>query len=141
MKRRRSGLAEDSAVDLTPMLDVVFILLIFFIVTATFVRERGIDVLRPNNQDKPDRPEIFIPITIYINSQNEIQVADARTGEPRTIDVRSVRANVERLRVDNPKGPVLIQAEPDADMGVTMRVLDAARLAKAPGVTISAVEN
>ncbi len=140
MKRRRSGLAEDSAVDLTPMLDVVFILLIFFIVTATFVRERGIDVLRPDNNEEQERTSV-VPIIIYINSQNEIQVADPRTGEPRTIDARSVRANVERLRVDNPKGPVLIQAEPDADMGVTMRVLDAARLAKAPGVTISAVQN
>ncbi len=140
MKRRRSGQAEDSDVDLTPMLDVVFILLIFFIVTATFVRERGIDVLRPDNNEDPKNQPTTFPILIFINSQNEIQVNDPRTGEPRTIDVRSVRANVERLRVDNPKGPVVIQAEPEASMGVTIRVLDQARLANAPSVTISTVE-
>lgn len=140
MKRRRSGLEDDSAVDLTPMLDVVFILLIFFIVTATFVRERGIDVLRPDNNEEQQTTSVF-PILVFINSNNDVQVNDPRTGEPRTIDVRAVRANVERLRVDNPKGPVVIQAQPDADMGVTMRVLDQARLAKAPSVTISTVEN
>ncbi len=140
VKRRRSGMVEDSGVDLTPMLDVVFILLIFFIVTATFVRERGIDVLRPDNNEEEQQVQNVFPILVFINNQNDIQLNDPRTGEPRTIDVRTVRANIERLRVDNPKGPVVIQAEPEAAMGITMQVLDQARLANAPSVTISTVE-
>ncbi len=121
------------------MLDIVFIMLIFFIVTATFVRERGIDLLRPDNTEQPQTAGPP-PIVIYVNAQNAIQVPDPRSGELRTIDVRAVRANVERLRVDNPQSGVLIQADPQADMGVTIRILDQARLANAPAVSIATVE-
>ncbi len=136
MKRRRTTQTDDSEVDLTPMLDVVFILLIFFIVTATFVRERGIDVLRPDNA--PETPvEQVVPIVIVVTEQNEIQMGDTRTGEIRTIDVRAVRANVERARVDNPKSPVLIQAAEESDMGVVVRIMDQARQANVPNVSIA----
>ncbi len=120
------------------MLDIVFIMLIFFIVTATFVRERGIDVLRPDpNQDQQTAQRV-VPIRVIITDANEVQVIDERTQQPRTIDRRAVRANIERLRVDNQDGPVLIQAAAEADMGVTVTVLDQARQAGAPSVTIEA---
>ncbi len=140
MRRRRSKTADETDVDLTPMLDIVFIMLIFFIVTATFVRERGLDVLRPDDTDQPQQTRVS-PIVIYVTAQNDIQVPDARaTNNLRTILPQAVRANVERLQVDSPDAPVLIQADPGADMGVTLGVMDQARLANAASVSIATVE-
>ncbi len=134
MRKRRSRGADQSEVDLTPMLDIVFIMLIFFIVTATFVRERGIDVLRPD----PDQEEIqtnVIAIVVAVASNNDIWI------EGRVVDPRAVRANIERLRAESPESPVLIQAEREADTGIVVGVMDQARLAHAPAVSIATVED
>ncbi len=132
MSRRHQFRAseEESEVNLTPMLDVVFIMLIFFIVTASFVKEAGIDVSRPDQQQQQEtkRRSILISIT----RTNEVWI------QKRRIDVRAVRANIERLLAENPESGVVIQAAEDAENGTFVRVLDQARLAGAINVSIAA---
>ncbi len=121
---------DESAIDITPMLDVVFIMLIFFIVTATFVKEAGIDVNRPDaataiKQEKAN-------IMIAINENNEIWI------DRRQVDIRSVRPNIERLHVENPQGSVVIQADKESKTDTLIKVLDAARSAGVFNVAIAA---
>ena len=122
MRRRRSSSAaaeEEGAVDLTPMLDVVFIMLIFFIVTATFIKEAGVEVNRPdaNTSDQKDNTTVLVAV----NADNSIWI------DKRRVDVRSVRANIERLHAENPEGGVVIQADELASVKTFTAVLDAAR--------------
>ncbi|MEE9279282.1 MAG: biopolymer transporter ExbD [Myxococcota bacterium] len=121
---------EESEVNLTPMLDVVFIMLIFFIVTASFVKESGIDVSRPDQQQQEETKKRSILISI--TRTNEIWI------QKRRVDVRAVRANIERLLAENPESGVVIQAAEDAENGTFVRVLDQARLAGAISVAIAA---
>ena len=109
----------DNAIDLTPMLDVVFIMLIFFIVTATFIKEAGVDVNRPdaNTTDEKDNTTVLIAI----NADNSIWM------DKRRIDIRSVRANIARLHAESPEGGVVIQADELASVKTFTAVLDAAR--------------
>ncbi len=122
--------AESSpGVDLTPMLDVVFIMLIFFIVTASFVKESGIDVNRPEAETAEQQERVNI--LVAISSNNEIWI------DRRRVDVRAVRANIERLRAENPKGSVVVQADNKSHTETVAAVLDAARAAGAYDVTLS----
>ncbi len=124
---------EEAQVNITPLLDIVFILLIFFIVTATFIRESGIDVTRPDTPDEPDQPGERA-ILVQINNNNDIYI------QRRIVDVRAVRANIERLRAENPKSPVIIQTQREAETGILVNVLDQAILANAP-VSIAPLED
>ncbi|WP_218312917.1 ExbD/TolR family protein [Alteromonas antoniana] len=123
---------EEANIDMTPMLDVVFIMLIFFIVTASFVKEAGIDVNRPEAATavKKDRANILIAISdtgeIWINK--------------RRIDVRAVQANIERLHAENPQGTVVIQADKKATTETLIKVMDASRAAGVYDVSIAAQE-
>lgn len=123
---------EEATIDMTPMLDVVFIMLIFFIVTASFVKEAGIDVNRPDAATavKKDRANILIAISetgeIWINK--------------RRIDARAVQANIERLHAENPQGTVVIQADKKATTEVLIKVMDASRSAGVYDVSIAAQE-
>ncbi len=130
MRRRRSRRAEQSEVNLTPMLDVVFIMLIFFIVTASFVKEAGIDVTRPPaaTAERKERGNIMIAIT----ANDQIWI------DRRQVDVRALRANIERLHAENPQGSVIIQADENSKNGLLVRVMDAARLAHVPNVSLAA---
>ena len=129
-KRRRGADQDESEVNLTPMLDVVFIMLIFFIVTASFVKESGIDVSRPDaaTAERKERGNILVAITengqIWINK--------------RQIDPRAVRANIERMHAENPQGAVVIQADEHSENGLLVQVMDAARLAGVYEVSIAA---
>ncbi|MDA0791833.1 MAG: biopolymer transporter ExbD [Proteobacteria bacterium] len=119
-------------IDLTPMLDVVFILLIFFIVTATFVKELGIDVNSSDqNQNVADseRKSIVIKITNR----------DRITIRGRDIDFRAVRANIERLHAEDPEAPVMVQPHPDSTTEVLVHVMDASHLAGVPNISIVAL--
>ena len=127
-KRRKAG-GEEAEVDMTPMLDIVFIMLIFFIVTATFVNERGLDVTRPDSDDPPETQTMTILVSI---SQ-----AGTISMEGRDVDVRAVRANVERLIAENPESSVVVQAHPDSESNLLVGVMDQARLAGAAGVSIA----
>jgi len=112
----------DEQINLTPMLDVVFIMLIFFIVTATFVKEVGIDV----NQPDQDKPKTVDPdkksIVVRISNRDRITIAQ------RDVDWRSVRANIERLHAEAPEAPVVIQAHPDSSTEALIHVMDEARM-------------
>jgi len=122
---------EDSdEVNLTPMLDVVFIMLIFFIVTASFVKEAGIDISRPPaaTAERKERGNILVAIT----DNDQIWI------DRRQVDPRALRANIERLHAENPQGSVVIQADKDSKNGLLVQVMDAARLAGVFNVSIAA---
>ncbi|GGD65728.1 MULTISPECIES: ExbD/TolR family protein [Lacimicrobium] len=121
---------EEANIDLTPMLDVVFIMLIFFIVTASFVKESGIDVNRPEAATavKKDRANILVAIS----DKNEIWI------NKRRIDERAVQANIERLYAENPQGSVVIQADKKATTETLIKVMDASRAAGVYDVSIAA---
>ncbi len=110
---------EESEINITPMLDVVFIMLIFFIVTATFIKEPGTDILRPEALTAEVKPTVSV--LVGINAANEIWIDKKR------VDVRSVRANLERLIAENPKGGLVVQADAGAKNELLMEVLNAAR--------------
>lgn len=112
---------EEANIDMTPMLDVVFIMLIFFIVTASFVKESGIDVNRPEASTavKKDKASILVAIS----DTNEVWI------NKRRVDIRAVQANIERLHAENPQGSVVIQADKKSTTEFLMKVLDATRAA------------
>ncbi len=131
MRKKRGSLAveeEESEINLTPMLDVVFIMLIFFIVTATFIKEAGIQVERPDTitADKQEDASILIAIS----SNDEIWI-DREERDP-----RAVRGVIERLHAENPKGSIVIQADEGSTHEMLVIVMEAA---KAAGVTNVAI--
>ena len=127
------GEEEENEINLTPMLDVVFIMLIFFIVTASFVKEAGLDVNRPDapvTETKPEDANILVAIT----ADDQIFI------DRRLIDPRAVRANIERLHAENPQGSVVIQADKESKTDTLIQVMDAARSAGVFNVSIAANE-
>ena len=123
---------EEANIDMTPMLDVVFIMLIFFIVTASFVKEAGIDVNRPEASTAAAKPRATI--LVAISDKGEIWI------NKRRIDVRAVQANIERLHAENPQGTVVIQADKKATTETLIKVMDASRAAGVYDVSIAAQE-
>ncbi len=121
---------ESDEINLTPMLDVVFIMLIFFIVTASFVKEAGIDVNRPDNQEQQVTQE-SANILVVISESNDIYIGG------RLIDPRAVRANIERLHAENPEGSVVIQANPRSKNQLLVEVMDASRQAGVYGISLA----
>jgi biopolymer transport protein ExbD len=132
MRRKRSRAEDESEVNLTPMLDVVFIMLIFFIVTASFVKESGIDINRPDAKTAEQKAQGNILIAISASGQIWI--------DKRQVDPRALRANIERLKAENPQGAVVIQADTESKNGMLVKVMDAARLAGIENVSIAATE-
>ena len=131
MRRITSAAAEEeSAIDLTPLIDMVFIMLIFFIVTASFVKETGIDV------NKPEAPTATVKekanILIAIDANNNIWI------DRRKVDIRAVRPNIERLHAENPQGSVVIQADEDSINRMLVEVMDAARQAGVYNIALAA---
>lgn len=129
--RRRSSRAnndQDSGIDMTPMLDIVFIMLIFFIVTTSFVKESGIEVNRPTAQTAERKERGHIIVSIKANGEVWI--------DKRAVDIRSVRANVARLHAENPLGSVIIAADRDTPTHDLVQVMDQIRLA---GITNAAI--
>jgi biopolymer transport protein ExbD len=121
---------EENEINLTPMLDVVFIMLIFFIVTASFVKEAGIDVNRPDAPMTESKPE-DANILVMINANDEIWI------DRRLIDPRAVRANIERMHAENPEGSVVIQANNASTNKMLVEVMDAARQAGVYNISIA----
>jgi biopolymer transport protein ExbD len=119
MSRKKARQEDESAIDITPMLDVVFIMLIFFIVTSVFIKETGIDVNRPDSTTAESKENVSI--LVAINASNEVWI------DQRRVDVRAVKANIERLRAENPKGGLVIQADNEANVETLTAVADAAR--------------
>ena len=121
---------EEAEINLTPMLDVVFIMLIFFIVTASFVKESGLDVNRPDAPTSVKKENANI--LVAIGASNEIWI------NRRRIDPRAVRANIERMHAENPEGAVIIQADKKAFTETLVLVMDSARQAGVFNVSIAA---
>ena len=134
MRKKRAplgGQEEENEINLTPMLDVVFIMLIFFIVTASFIKEAGIDVNRPDapTADKQEDAAILIAIS----ENDEIWI------DRREVDPRAVRGNIERLHAENPKGSIVIQADKESTNEMLVVVMEAAKHAGVTNVAIAAV--
>ena len=130
MRGRRMRKSEQSEVNMTPMLDVVFIMLIFFIVTASYVKEAGVDVTRPAAQTAISKGGGNILIAITENGQIWI--------DRRQVDPRSLRANIERLHGENPQGAVVIQADRRSQNHLLVSVMDAVKAAGVVQVAIAA---
>lgn len=130
MARKRIREEEEAVIDMTPMLDVVFIMLIFFIVTTSFVKEAGIDVNRPEASQASDQPSanIFIAIT----ENGEVWM------DRRMVDVERVAANLERLLAEQPSDMVVIQADRGARHGVVVQVMDQIKEAGIAQISIAA---
>ncbi len=133
MRRRYLEHEEEATIDLTPLMDIVFIMLIFFIVTTSFIKEAGVDINRPsaNTAERKERGNILVAIT----ANDEIWI------DKRRVDIRAVRANIERLKAENPEGSVVIQADKESKNGLLVQVMDQARMAGVSNISIAAVKD
>lgn len=125
--------AGPTAMNITPLIDMVFILLIFFAVNASFVKEAGVEIERPSAR------------TAQTQQKANIMIAVTETGEVwvdrQRVDPRSVRGHVERLHAENPEGAVVILADDKSETGLVIEVLDQARLAGVDQVAVAATPN
>ncbi len=129
-KRHTNNDSAEADIDLTPMLDVVFIMLIFFVVTTSFIKESGVEVNQPRADTAQQQDQANILIAIRPNGEIWI--------DGRAVDVRAVRANVERLRAEFPEGQVVVQGDREAQIGLLVKVMDQVRLAGITNVAIAA---
>jgi biopolymer transport protein ExbD len=129
MAKRRAR-ADDAEINITPMLDIVFIMLIFFIVTTSFTKETGADISKPL-ADQAVRLQKGT-ILVGIRSNDEVWM------NKRRIEIREVRSMVERAKAENPEGSVVIVADKGSRIGVVTQVMDQVKLAGVEGIAISA---
>ena len=134
MSKRRHGSAPSAGDDInvTPLMDIVFIMLIFFIVTATFAREKGIDVKTP--EDTPPDDATVPPPALLLSIQPDGFV---RVNNVRIIDAQSTKPVVEEFMAREPKGVVLVNAAPTSKAGVTVTVMDQAKAGNASAVSLT----
>jgi biopolymer transport protein ExbD len=125
---------DEGNIDLTPMLDVVFILLIFFVVTATFLSEQAIDAASNENNDQPppEQDDEKRNILVEISQNNEITL----NGEPRAILESPLRANIDRLKAENPAASVIIRPNERSNVNTLVMIMDAARQAGISAISI-----
>ena len=129
----RQSLRESSRttdINISPLIDLVFLLLIFFLVTTSFVKETGIDVNRPTASTA--MPKEKGNILIGVDSDGRVFL------EGRQIDIRSVQAHIERCLAENPEGSIVIVADKNSHTGIVIRVMDQCRLAGAKNISIAA---
>jgi len=119
MRSRRKIKEEEKVADLTPMLDVVFIMLIFFIVTATFIKETGVEIDRPDTKTAEAKKRVSL--LVGVGSDSGIWIDKKR------VDVRNVRPMMERLHAENPKGGLVIQADSESKVEKVLAMMNAAR--------------
>jgi biopolymer transport protein ExbD len=130
MKRRRHIL-DDAEINITPMLDIVFIMLIFFIVTTSFVKEKGLEVSRPSSAPPKEVKQVKGPIVVRIDGSSLISV------KGRILEPRAVEANLEREKAEKPTSPLIVAAHPEADTEALVTVLDAARAVGIESVSVA----
>ncbi|MGU9977952.1 MAG: ExbD/TolR family protein [Candidatus Oxydemutatoraceae bacterium WSBS_2016_MAG_OTU14] len=121
---------DDVEINVTPLLDIVFIMLIFFIVTANFVKETGVDINRPSA--KTASAQVSATILIAVDSNNTIWI------NRRQVNIDSVRAYVERMHAETPQGGVVIQADKDSNNGTLVEIIDQIRLAGIEKIALAA---
>ena len=118
MQRKTTNTGEEAGVNVTALLDIVFILLIFFIVTATFLREKGLDIATPQNCD--DCGDFFAPVLLLAVQEDGF----VRVNNVRTINPGSVKPTVQAFLAEDPRGVVLVTANPESESGMTVGVMD-----------------
>lgn len=129
-RRKHSSVAEEAEIDMTPMLDIVFIMLIFFIVTTSFVKPSGLDYNKPEASQATKKPSA----NIFIGISN----AGVIMMENRQVDIERVTANVERMLAEAPEAAVLIQADVEAKHGLVVKVMDGVKAAGIDKISVSA---
>ena len=127
---RRHAHTDDAEINITPMLDIVFIMLIFFIVTTSFTKETGAAIVKPIAEQAVSLRNGTI--LIGIKSNDDIWMSK------RLIELREVRSMVEQAKAENPKGSVVIVADKDSRIGTVTQVMDQVRMAGVQGIAISA---
>lgn len=130
MKKRRH-IDDEAEINITPMLDIVFIMLIFFIVTTSFVKERGLEVSRPSNAPPKEVKQDKGPIVVKIDSASLISI------QGRILEQRAVEANLERQKAEKPTSPLIIAAHPEADTEALVTILDAAKAVGIESVSVA----
>lgn len=126
----RRGRRETTNLNITPLIDMVFILLIFFLVNTSFVKETGVEVSRPTAATAAVQQKANIMIAI--NENNRVFM------DNHEIDIRAVRANVERALAENPESAVIVIADKRSDTGTAIEVMDGCRMAGAENVSLAA---
>jgi biopolymer transport protein ExbD len=132
MRRRHARQQSEASVNLTPMIDMVFILLIFFLVTTSFVNEAGIDVNRPIAETA--EPKEGGTIRIALSEKGEIWM------DRRNVDIQAVRANVERMLAESPEAHVIVLADKAVQTGFLVEVMDQVRLAGIENIAVAALQ-
>ncbi len=130
MKRRRH-IEDEAEINITPMLDIVFIMLIFFIVTTSFVKEKGLEVSRPSNAPPKEIKQDKGPIVIKIDSASLISL------KGRILETGAVEANLEREKAEKPDSTLIIAAHPEADTDALVTILDAAKAVDIESVSVA----
>ncbi len=129
--RKRHRIDEEAEINITPMLDIVFIMLIFFIVTTSFVKEKGLEVSRPSNAPPKEIKQDKGPIVVKIDSSSLISV------KGRILEPGAVEANLEREKAEKPTSPLIVAAHPEADTEALVTILDAARAVGIESVNVA----
>ena len=129
--RRKHHADDEAEINITPMLDIVFIMLIFFIVTTSFVKERGLEVSRPSNSPPKEIKKNRGPIVVKIDSNGNISL------KGRMLENKAVQANLEREKAEKPDSPLIIAAHPDADTNALVIILDAADAVGVASVSVA----
>ncbi|MFT4797808.1 MAG: biopolymer transport protein ExbD [Candidatus Azotimanducaceae bacterium] len=130
--RRRVTQEEEKVADLTPMLDVVFIMLIFFIVTATFIKETGVEIDRPDALTATPKKTVSLLVGVSVDNQLWI--------DKKRVDIRNVRPRMERLHSENPKGGLVILADSESKVEKVLAIMEAARAIGIGQVAIASEE-
>ena len=134
MKRKHR--AEDEAeINITPMLDIVFIMLIFFIVTTSFIKEKGLEVSRPSNSPPKQVEQKKGPIVVKIDGNSNITI------KGRMLEPKAVQANLEREKAEKPESPLIIAAHPDAETDALVNILNAAKAVDIASVSVATSRN
>ena len=129
--RRKSRETDEAEINITPMLDIVFIMLIFFIVTTSFVKEKGLEVSRPSNSPPKEIVKKKGPIVVKIDANGNVSM------KGRMLERRAVEANLEREKAEKPDSPLIIAAHPDADTEALVVILDAAEAVGVASVSVA----
>ena len=129
--RRKHKADEEAEINITPMLDIVFIMLIFFIVTTSFVKEKGLEVSRPSNAPPKQVEQKSGPIVVKIDGSSNIRM------QGRLIEPKAVQANLERQKAEKPDSPLIVASHPDAETDALVTVLNAAKAVAISSVSVA----
>jgi len=130
--RKRHRPEEEAEINITPMLDIVFIMLIFFIVTTSFVREQGLDISRPSDSEtKTVQEDENLPIIVRIDQASMVTV------NKRRVEPEAIRANLEREFAQSPQSPLIVAAHPDANTNALVKVLDSANVVGIDNISVA----